>query len=160
MKNLLVVVALVVAIAAVSFAGSTTATVTANVNAATNVTKVTDLSFGSINQGATSTITSLSAGAAHFTVLGSTSASTTCTFAFPATLANGTNTLPFTGQIPVYNNVDNTQSAATAFSVLTGGTATTSATGELFLWVGGKVVAGGSQAAGAYTGTITVTVVQ
>jgi hypothetical protein len=160
MKKLLAVVLLVVVVSAASFAQVTAnATATANVNAVITVTRTADLALGNVNQGGTVTVLSKGVGAAAFTVAGAASAATTCTFTFPANLTNGGNNLPFTGQIPTSNTVA-TQASSTAFGTLTGGAATTSATGQLFLWVGGGVTASASQAAGSYTGQITVAVTQ
>ncbi len=138
---------------------STTANITANVNATLTITRTADLTIGAVNQGQTRTITSLTAGAATFTVTGAANASTTVTVTFPSELTFGTNTMPFAGQIPRYNSVA-TQTSSIAFPDLTGGTATSNASGNLFLWVGGGVTASASQAVGAYTGTLTVSVTQ
>ncbi len=161
MKKLtLVLVAMLMIVSAVSFAGQTTATATATVLAATNVTKTQDLAFGSLGQGASVTILSTEAAAAAFTVSSNNfSYPTVVAFTYPANLINGSNNLAFTAQIPVYNT-SNTQTGATAFSVVAGGTTNSGTDGSLYLWVGGKVTATSSQAAGSYTGTITVTVTQ
>jgi hypothetical protein len=138
---------------------STTANVTANVNAALTITNTGALALGNVAQGATVTITSLTAGAATFTIQGAASAGTTVTVTDPVNLTFGANNLPFTGQIPRFN-VANVQATSTAFGALTGGSTTTSAGGQLFLWIGGSVTASGSQAAGSYSGTITVSFTQ
>ena len=52
------------------------------------------------------------------------------------------------------------QAAATAYAGTIGGQTLTSATGQLYVWVGGNVSPGAAQAAGAYTGTITIAVTQ
>jgi hypothetical protein len=158
-KQIFGIVALLILVSAISFAGNTTATVTATVLAATNVTKTADLALGTVAQGASVTVLSTDAAAAAFTVSGTANYATVCAFTYPTTLANGSNTLTFAGQIPIYST-SSTQSSGTAFSALAGGTTTTGSAGELYLWVGGKVTATSSQAAGSYTGVITVTVTQ
>jgi hypothetical protein len=141
-------------------AGPTAATVTATVTANVALTKTSDLALGNVAKGATKTILSTGAGAAAFTVGGELNTPTTVTVSFPTELTAGANTLPFTGQIPVYNTA-NVQGSATAFGTLTGGTTNSDATtGNLYLWIGGGVTASPTQAAGAYTGQLTVTIVQ
>jgi hypothetical protein len=161
MKKLLAVILLVVVVSAVSFAQSAVANVTANVNAVLTITNTGALSLGSVNQGATATIASNAAGAATFTVAGAASAATTVTVAGPSggNLTSGANTLPFTLVLPRYNTV-NTQGTSTAFGLTTGGSTSTNATGQLYLWVGGSVTAAASQPSGSYTGTLTVSVTQ
>lgn len=160
MKRVLVLGFALCAISAFAFAQtSTTANVTANVTAALTITNTGALNLGNVSQGATVTITSLTAGAATFTIQGAASAGTTVTVTDPANLTFGANNLPFTGQIPRFNTV-NVQASSTAFGALTGGSTSTNASGQLFLWVGGSVTASGSQAAGSYTGLITVSFTQ
>ena len=164
MKKLLVVVVLLLVVSAMSFAATTTATATATVNAATGLSKTADLAIPNVNQGGTAQQLATDAGAAAFTVTGTANIPTTVTFGYPANLTNGGNNLPFTALMPGYNALGallETQAGQTAFGALAGGTVNSSTVdGTLYLWVGGKVVAGASQAAGSYSGTITVTVTQ
>jgi hypothetical protein len=160
MKRILMLLLALCAISLVAFSQtSTTANVTANVTAALTITNTGALNLGNVAQGATVTITSLTAGAATFTIQGAASAGTTVTVTDPVNLTFGANNLPFTGQIPRFNTV-NVQASSTAFGALTGGSTTTSVGGQLFLWIGGSVTASGSQAAGSYTGLITVSFTQ
>lgn len=160
MKRVFVLGLALCAISLVAFAQtSTTANVTANVNAALTITNTGALNLGNVAQGATVTILSTVAGAATFTIQGAASAGTTVTVTNPANLTFGANNLAFTGQIPRYNTV-NVQGTSTAFGALTGGSTTTSAGGQLFLWIGGSVTATALQAAGSYTGVITVSFTQ
>ncbi len=160
MKRTFVLVLMLCAISLMSFAQtSTTANVTANVNAALTITNTGALALGNVAQGATVTISSLTAGAATFTIQGAASTGTTVAVTNPLNLTFGANNLPFTGQIPRYNTV-NVQASSTAFGALTGGSTTSAADGKLYLWIGGGVTASGSQAAGSYSGTITVSFTQ
>ena len=160
MKRILVLVLALCAISLVSFAQtSTTANVTANVNATLTIANTGALALGNVAQGATVTITSLTAGAASFTIQGASNANTVVTVTNPANLTYGGNNLPFTAQFPRYNTV-NTQASSTAFAATTGGNTNSSATGQLFLWIGGGVTAAALQAAGSYSGTITVSFTQ
>jgi Tfp pilus assembly protein PilV len=159
MKKLILVAVLLLTVSALSFAQSTTANITANVNATLTVTRLTDLALGNVNQGATVTIASNVAAASSFLVTGAASTATVVTVTFPANLISGANTMPFTGVIPRWNTVAGA-GTSTAFGAITGGTTPTNATGNLWIYVGGGVTAGGSQAVGSYSGTITVGVTQ
>jgi hypothetical protein len=160
MKRIFVLGLALCAISVAAFAQtSTSATVTANVNAALTITKTLDLNLGNVAQGATVTITSLTAGAATFTIQGAASAGTTVTVTNPVNLTFGANNLTFTAQIPRFN-MANVQATSTAFGAVTGGSTNTSPSGQLFLWVGGSVTATAVQAAGSYTGTINVSFTQ
>jgi hypothetical protein len=162
MKKLLLVAVLLLAVSTLSFGqltANTNANVTANVIATITINNTAALALGNVNLGQTVTVTSLAAGAAAFTVQGPANASTTITVTFPTNLVNGGNNLPFTGQTP-RAGVTAVQAASTALGSLTGGTATTTALGQLWLWVGGGVTADAVQPAGSYTGTINVAVSQ
>ena len=153
MKKLLLVAVLLLIVSALSFAQSTTANVTANVNATLSINRTADLALGNVNQGQTVTVLSTGTCAA-FTITGAASAATTVTVTFPSNLVYSGNDLPFTGQTPRYNTTA-VQGTSTAFGSLTGGSTTTSGTGNLYIWVGGGVTASSSQVVGSYTGTIT-----
>jgi hypothetical protein len=139
MKRLILVAVLLLTVSALSFAQSTTANITANVNATLSITRLTDLTIGNVNQGATVTIPS--------------------TVTLPADLTSGANTMPFTGQIPRWNTVAGA-GTSTAFGALTGGATPTNGTGNLWVYIGGGVTAALAQAVGSYTGAITVAVTQ
>jgi hypothetical protein len=159
MKKIILVAVLLVTVSALSFAQSTTANITANVNATLTITRLTDLALGNVNQGATATVLSTAAAASSFQITGAASTGTTVTVTFPANLTSGANNLPFTGQIPRYNTVAGA-AASTAFGALSGGSTNTNATGNLWIYVGGGVTAGASQATGSYSGTLTVAFTQ
>ena len=159
MKKLILIIVLLLSVSALSFAQSTTANITANVNATLTVARLTDLAIGNVNQGATVTVASTVVAAAAFFVTGAASAATTVSITLPTDLTSGANTMPFTGQIPRWNTVAGA-GTSTAFGALTGGSTSTNATGNLWVYVGGGVTAGVAQAVGSYSGTITVAVTQ
>jgi len=163
MKNLMKIVVLLIIVSTVSFAQSTTANITANVNATLSIARNNDLTIGNVNQGGTVTIPSTNAAAAYFTITGATSATTTVTVTTPATLTGpAAATMTYTAEYPTFNTIAGAAGrvAATAFGAYTGGTTLTNVTGNLYIWVGGGVTAAAAQAAGSYTGTITVGVTQ
>lgn len=156
MKNLILVAVLLLTVSALSF-GQTSASVTATVNAVLTVVSTNDLTIGNVTKGTVKTILSTDAAAAAFTISGEPATVTDITVAFPANLTSGVNNLPFTGQIPVYNS-SFSQVGTTALAGLTSGSATTNASGDVYLWIGGGVNAPLAQASGNYTGTINVSV--
>jgi hypothetical protein len=164
MKKLILVAVLLLTVSALSFAQvSTTANITANVNATLTINRLTDLAIGNVLQGQTVPILSTAAAAASFQVIGATNAATTILVAYPATLSGpGAATMTYTPEYPTSNIVGGAagRAGATPFIAYTGGSATTSATGNLFVWIGGDVTATAVQAAGSYSGTLTVTVTQ
>jgi hypothetical protein len=158
MKNLILVAVLLLIVSSLSF-GQASATVSVTVNATLSIFKTNDLALGTVARGSAVTVLSTNAAAAAFTITGVENAATTMTIVLPATLSNGTSTMPFIGQIPVCNTT-NSQVGTTALGALTGGSATTNAVGNLWLWVGGGVNVGIAQQSGNYTGTINVSVTQ
>jgi hypothetical protein len=159
MKNLILVVVLLLTVSGLSFAQSTNANVTANVNATLTIARLTDMTFAAVNQGQTVTIASNVAAASSFLIAGAANAATTVTVTFPTDLTFGANTLTFNGQIPRYNTVAG-PAASTAFGAITGGSTNTSGTGNLWVYIGGQVVATAVQAVGSYSGVITCAVTQ
>jgi hypothetical protein len=161
MKNLIYVAVLLLIVSSLSFGqpSSATANVTVTVNATLSIFNTQNLALGTVARGSAITVLSTDAAAAAFTITGVENASTTITVAPPATLSNGTSTLPFVAEIPVANTTS-TQSGATALAGTAGGSATTNAVGNLWLWIGGGVNVGIAQQSGNYSGTMTVSVTQ
>jgi hypothetical protein len=160
MKKLLLVAVLLMVVAVASFAQTQTANITANVNATLTLTKLTDLAALTVVQGGNQSFASNTAQAASFLFTGAATASTTIGVVFPATVSDAlANTMTFTGQIPTTHNVAGAV-GSTALAAITGGTATTSVGGQLWIYAGGGVTAAAAQPAGQYTGVITVTVSQ
>jgi ABC-type amino acid transport substrate-binding protein len=164
MKKLILVAVLLLTVSSLLFAqSSTTANISANVNATLSILRTVDLTIGNVNQGGTVTVLSTAATAAAFTVTGATNMATSITIAYPATLTGPASaTMTYTPQYPTSNIIGTAagRAAATPFAAYTGGIATSNATGNLFVWVGGGVTADPAQAAGSYNGTITCTVTQ
>jgi hypothetical protein len=161
MKNLILVAVLLLVVSSLSFAqpSSANATVSVTVNATLSIFKTNDLALGTVSRGSSVTVLSTDAAAAAFAITGVENNATTMNVTLPATLSNGTSTMSFLGQVPVCNT-SNTQVGATALAGLTGGSATTNAVGNLWLWIGGGVNVGIAQQSGNYTGLITVAVTQ
>ncbi|MBV8503757.1 MAG: DUF4402 domain-containing protein [Paucibacter sp.] len=156
--------------AASAQAASTTATATATVLTPMTITKNTDLSFGNIVGGngtvtidtsgarslAGNTAPAVSGGtalsAAKFTVGGTASQGYAITVTPPANLSSGGNNMAFTA---FWEALD----TATPTPVSSGTPATfTPAGATSYILLGGTITVGANQAAGTYTGTITVNV--
>jgi hypothetical protein len=136
------------------------ASVTATVQQPITVTKNNDLSFGSVFPGVNKAIAVTDGGAAKFTVAGQANTPVNLTFTLPATIANGGNNLTINSWTGQYNILD----APTGGTTFTPSTSATTATlslvgGALYVYVGATAAPTASQAAGSYSGSMTMTVV-
>jgi hypothetical protein len=159
-KLSLAVLALVIGASAVQAqTNSGSITATATVLTPINVTTAQQLDFGNVFPGVNKTIlASAPAAAGRFDVTGQVSAPVTLQFTLPGSLASGGNTLP----IDSYTGVHADNSAQTGGSGFTPGpsnAATLSAAGQLFVWIGARVVPATNQAQGVYTANVIMTVV-
>jgi hypothetical protein len=139
---------------------SASASATALVQQPIVVTKITDLVFGSVFPGLDKAIAVTDApGAASFSIAGQANSNVSLTFTLPTTLTSGANTLSILDWVGLYNTT-NSASSGTTFTPATSPTsATLSGTGALYVFVGATVQPTVAQAAGTYTGTMTLTVV-
>ena len=161
MKKILLVAILICAISALSFAG--TASTSANVTAAVTVTNNLPMAFGNVTLGTSPIVAANTGAAAAFTISGAANTATGVTIVYPATLVSGANSMVFTSSVlPRTNTVAAAATAVTNYSPDASDVvgALTSGTGALFLYVGGQIAVDPAQAAGSYSGTITVTVTQ
>jgi hypothetical protein len=135
----------------------------ANINAlATVYTPITvsgnrALDFGTVFPGVAKTIAVAAATSGQFQLGGQASGNVNLTFTLPTNLINGANNLPI-GTWTGCTSPTNTTAGCTAFTP--SGTATASAfsaAGALWVFVGGSVTPAAAQAAGNYTGTVTLT---
>jgi len=136
-----------------------TTTVRAAVVQALEVTPQRDLDFGTVVQGIPETIALTDGGAGRFRIRGQASTPVLMTFTLPANLVSGANTLP----IDSWTGRWNTSAAPGGGTSFTPSGAATSATlsggaGQLFVHLGARVVPSGTQAAGLYAATVTLTV--
>lgn len=127
-----------------------------------NFTPITDLSFGTVTAGTVSNITVSSSGVAEFQVVfvnsARNSAQVTLTFALPANLTSGANTMPITfGANSAAYNTTNSIFGSTSFDPSQGlsNIVARRTTLTYYVWIGGAVSPPTGQAAGTYTGTIT-----
>jgi hypothetical protein len=122
-----------------------------------NITKLTDLSFGTVPVGGSIIVNPVSGTSAMFKIFGSGTTGVQVTINLPASLQYNGNALMFTPLLPLYNTLAQSASAA-AFPSVTGGDANTGTDGNLYVWVGGKVTATPQQRAGFYSGIVQISV--
>jgi Domain of unknown function (DUF4402) len=159
-KLTLVVAALVVTGTAVrAQSNNASITATATVQTPINVVAAQQLNFGNAFPGVNKTIPATDlVNAGRFDVSGQASSPVTLSFTLPATLASGGNTMPIVSYTGVYAQ-NSVQTGGTAFPPASGANPSLNIAGALWVWVGAQVQPATNQAAGVYTGSITMTVV-
>ena len=135
-------------------AQSATVAATATVVTPLSVTGPSPLAFGNVFQGVNRTVAATEATSGRFSVTGFGTSQVALTFTLPTNLASGAVNLPIDSW-DVRSNSTNSTTGTTTMTV-TSGTAVNSnlVAGNLFLFVGGRVVPGVAQAAGSYTGSV------
>jgi hypothetical protein len=158
-KLSLAVVALFLAGATVAQAQSANINATATVQTPLTLTGTAALAFGNVFPGLAKTVLPTDAASGRFTILGQPVAEVAMTFTLPTNLTFGANNLPI-GTWAGLHNATNVTAGATAFTPSAAITLANLAavTGNRFLFIGATVTPAVAQAAGAYTGTITLNV--
>jgi len=134
-------------------------TATASVQTPINVVGAQQLSFGNVFPGVNKTVAATDlVNAGRFDVTGQANTPVTLSFTLPATLSSGANTMPIVSYTGVHAQ-NNAQTGGTAFAPASGATPTLNGAGALWVWVGAQVQPATNQAAGVYTGSVTMTVV-
>jgi hypothetical protein len=131
---------------------------TATVLTAITVTGTSPLAFGNVTPGVNKTIAITDGTAGLFTVAKQAATSVALTFTLPANLTSGANTMPIGSWTGGWNNTANNAAGATSFTPSASATTVPSGGASLWVFVGGTVAPGAAQAAGAYTGTVTMQV--
>jgi hypothetical protein len=118
------------------------------------VTGTAGLAFGNVFQGVNKTVLFSDATSGRFSITGFGTSQVAMTFTLPTTLAAGANTLPI-DTWDIRSNATNVTAGATALTVTSGVPVNGNLTaGNLFLFVGGRVVPAVAQAAGSYSANI------
>ena len=134
-------------------------TATATVQTPINVLGAQQLSFQNVFPGVNKTVAASDlTNAGRFDVTGQANTPVTLSFTLPATLSDGTNTMPIASYTGIHALL-NTQVGGASFTPSAGATTSLSGLGALFVWIGAQVQPATNQAAGVYTGSITMTVV-
>jgi hypothetical protein len=139
-------------------AQSATIQATATVLSAITVTG-TNLAFGNVTPGVNKTVAITDAGAGEFTVTKAAATSVALTFTLPTQLTSGGNTMPIGTWTGGWNNTANNAAGATTFTPSAAATTVPSGGANLWVWVGGTVSPAAAQAAGPYTGNVSMQVV-
>lgn len=131
---------------------------TATVLTAINVTGTNPLAFGNVTPGVNKTVAITDAGAGLFTVTKAAATSVALTFTLPTNLTSAGNNLPIGSWTGGFNNTSATASSATSFTPSASAATVPSGGANLWVWVGGTVSPAAAQAAGSYTGSVTMQV--
>jgi hypothetical protein len=132
---------------------------TATVLSALTVTAGNNLVFGNVTPGVNKTIAITDGGAGTFNVSKAAASGVTLSFTLPTDLTSGTDLLPI-GTWTGGWNTSATPAGATTFTPSAAGTNTTvNAATALTVFVGATVSPVAAQAAGTYTGTVTMSAV-
>jgi Domain of unknown function (DUF4402) len=131
---------------------------TATVLSAITATGTNPLAFGNVTPGVAKTVAITDASAGLFSVTKAAATSVALTFTLPANLTNGGNTLPIGTWTAGWNNTANSAAGATGFAPSAAATTVPSGGASLWVWVGGTVTPAAAQAAGSYTGTVSMQV--
>jgi hypothetical protein len=138
---------------------SATIQATANVLSAVTVSGVNGLAFGNVTPGVAKTVAITDAGAGRFDVDKANDENVTLSFTLPANLTSGANSLPIGSWTGGWNTTPDAASA-TGFVPSAAGHTTAGATGTaVHVYVGATVTPPAGQAAGAYSGDVTMSVV-
>lgn len=137
-------------------------TAQANVLTPITVTAERNVDFANVFPGVSKAVVVNSLASGRLKASGASNGEVSLGFTLPANLTSGANTLPISfGATSAGRNTVNDPAAATLFDPAVGATArlgTTPSPTELFVWIGGTVTPASQQAAGLYTGTVTLTV--
>lgn len=135
-------------------------TATATVQTPINVQGAQQLNFQNVFPGVNKTVAATDlANAGRFDVTGQAGSPVTLSFGLPASLSDGSNTMPIATFTGVHALV-NTQAGGIGFTPSGGATTSLSPGGGLlFVWLGAQVQPATNQVAGVYTASVTMTVV-
>jgi hypothetical protein len=146
--------AAILSVPALAHGQSATVSATATVVTPLVVTGGANLAFGDVFQGVNKTVPFSDAASGRFSVTGFATSQVALTFTLPTNLVNGANNLPIDNW-DIRSNGTNVTAGATALTVTSGVPVNANlAAGNLFLFVGGRVLPAAAQAAGSYTGSV------
>jgi Domain of unknown function (DUF4402) len=129
----------------------------ANVYQPISVTGNRDLDFGNVFPGVAKTVAIADATSGQFQLGGEASGGVNLTFTLPPNLTSGGNNLPI-GSWTGCTSATNTTAGCTGFTPSGAATASAfSGLGALWVFVGATVTPAAGQAAGSYSGTVTLT---
>lgn len=146
--------AAILSVPALAHGQSANVSATATVVTPLVVTGGANLAFGDVFQGVNKTVPFSDAASGRFSITGFGTSQVALTFTLPTNLVNGANNLPIDSW-DIRSNATNVTAGATAMTVTSGVPVNANlAAGNLFLFVGGRVLPAAAQAAGSYTGSV------
>jgi len=158
MKKLYFISFLIIFISIISYSQQTPLTIRATVLSPISVT-ATDLNFGNVVRNVTKTINPGSSGSGRWEVTGDVGKEVQLTFIVPTYISSGSNELSYScSSTEAKYSTDASGTPGTTFSPLSTITTNLSSSGKLYVFIGGKLQPTSSQAAGDYTGTITMSI--
>ncbi len=150
----LAALAALLSVPALAHGQSANVSATATVVTPLVVTGGANLAFGNVFQGVNRTIPFSDAASGRFSITGFGTSQVAMTFTLPTNLVNGANNLPIDSW-DIRSNATNVTAGATALTVTSGVPVNGNlAAGNLFLFVGGRVLPAAAQLGGSYTGSI------
>lgn len=135
------------------------ANVTASVQQPITVTKNRDLSFGNVFPGVDRRVPVTAIGAGKFSVAGQGSTPVNLTFSLPATIASGGDNLALGDWTGRHNSLDQPSGGTNFIPSASATAATLNASGALYIFIGATAQPTTTQAAGNYSGTMSMTIV-
>ncbi len=155
----LAVVAALTLSASAATAQSANIQATANVFSAIAVTGARDLAFGNVTPGLNKVIAPDAATSGRFDAAGQAATNVNISFALPTDLTSGLNTLPINSWTGCWDSDTDPSAGCTSFTPSGAASpAAFSGGGQLYVFVGATVAPAANQAAGPYSGTVTITV--
>lgn len=150
----LAALAALLSVPALAHGQSANVSATATVVTPLVVTGGANLAFGNVFQGVNKTVPFSDAASGRFSITGFGTSQVAMTFTLPTNLVNGADNLAIDSW-DIRSNATNVTAGATALTVTSGVPVNGNlALGNLFLFVGGRVLPAVAQAAGSYTGSV------
>lgn len=139
-------------------AQSASVTATANVFRPITISGARNLDFANVFPGVNKSVAVSAATSGRFDIVAEASQAVTLTFALPTSLANGANTLAIGSWSGCWNGTNTTAGCTTFTPSASAANATVGGATNLYVFVGATVSPTAAQVAGAYTGTVALTV--
>ena len=132
-----------------------------------SVTRLRDLTFGTVPKGVATTVATTAAGAGEWQVTGSANARVNMTFTLPTILNNiqaapgSTMPITFLNNSARWRRANNNPNGGNQFNPNVGanGRLGPAANPTLYIWLGGRVTPAANAKPGIYTGTVVVTLI-
>ncbi|MEO5799440.1 MAG: hypothetical protein ABIZ70_09730 [Gemmatimonadales bacterium] len=156
-RRLAALIALAIVAAPLS-AQSASITATATVFRPITISGARNLDFANVFPGVNKSVAVSAATSGRFDIVAEASQAVSLTFALPTTLASGVNSLAIGSWNGCWNATNSTTGCTTFTPSASASNATVGGATNLYVFVGATVLPTAAQVAGAYTGTVSLTV--